>query len=115
MSTADELPEDATELARIAIDPDLPASQRHGAWERLVPVIRRVALQTAGFCREAVENAVGLVWEMLDPGAAAGRRKYDPGRGSFRTWCAVVVYRHAVDPWRTGSCGAAAFPRPGPK
>jgi hypothetical protein len=110
MSTADELPEEATELARIVIDPSRPLSLRDGAWARLVPIIRQVAEQNASFCRDAVEDAVGVVWGMLDPGAGGGRRKYDPDRGSFRAWCAVVVYRHAVDLWRSGKCGVPGLP-----
>jgi hypothetical protein len=97
LSTANEFTEDPTELARIVIDPARLASQRENAWNRLVPVIRRVAEEKAGFCREAVENAVGCIWEMLDPGASGGQGKYDPTRGNFVNWCAVVIYRHALD------------------
>ena len=102
ISTTDEFPGDATELARIVIDSDLPAFRREGAWALLVPIIQEIAQQNAGFYREALEDAVGMVWEK--------HRNYDPNRGSFQSWCAIVLYRHAVDLRRRNKRGAAPFP-----
>ncbi len=113
MSNTQELSQDTTALAQIVIDPVHPAEVRAQAWGKLIPTIEAIARQATRPHPESADDAVGAIWELLDPSACGGKNPYDPTNGSFCAWCRVVLYRRALDrARRRGPLGGAALPIP---
>ncbi|MCS6849723.1 MAG: hypothetical protein NZ700_00970 [Gemmataceae bacterium] len=100
------LPADPTGLARIVIDPNQPKKTRDEAWNVLIPTIEKIAESTIR-CKfpgakeghshwAAVQDAVSLIWQKLDPVASGGQPKYDPAKGRFQSWAKRVIHNHLI-------------------
>ncbi|MCS6896520.1 MAG: hypothetical protein NZM29_00980 [Nitrospira sp.] len=84
------LPDDLTELAKIAKDDHQPAARRQMALENLLPTVRELAERIASshYVRksmrsEFVDGALTFVWSKLP--------MFDPAKGRFEAWCREVL------------------------
>jgi len=93
MPDCTDLPDDPTALARIAVNGSESQDLRNAAWQKLIPIINRIAIDAARayHCQEIEQEAVGYIWQKLQEG------KFEPEKGRFDAWASVVLHHLAAD------------------
>jgi len=96
-----DLPSDATELARIIQDPSSPKGRKELAWELLSKRIRQLARLVAKgnsqIVRDLIEDSVSHVLERVLPRFDPNRRAADGESSGFESFCKAALHNLLVD------------------